>query len=141
APRGCREAVFGGWRSPRGAATCYPGVRYVKGGWGAVIDRLAAYARRLGVRIETGTRVHTLPDTPTIVAVSLDAARTLLGDDGLRWESGRAVLLDLAVRRGEDDLFLLSDLDEGGFVEQYGMLDASLAPPGETLFQMMLPIR
>ncbi|MFO7250833.1 MAG: FAD-dependent oxidoreductase [Actinomycetes bacterium] len=135
------SAAFVWERLLRVAAPKYPAVRYVKGGWGAVIDRMAAYARRLGVRIETGTRVHTLPDTPTIVAVSLDAARTLLGDDGLRWESGRAVLLDLAVRRGEDDLFLLSDLDEGGFVEQYGMLDASLAPPGETLFQMMLPIR
>jgi phytoene dehydrogenase-like protein len=135
------SAAFVWERLLRVTAPKYPAVRYVKGGWGAVIDRMAACARRLGVRIETGARVHELPGTPAIVATSLDAARTLLGDERLQWESGRAVLLDLGVRRGAGDLFLLSDLDEGGFAEQYGLLDRSLAPDGETLVQLMMPMR
>ena len=135
------SAAFVWERLLRVTAPKYPAARYVIGGWGRVIDRMAEQARRLGVRIETGARVHSLPEAPTIVATSLDAARGLLGDDGLRWESGRGVLLDLAVRRGTDDLFVLFDLDEAGFAEQYGLLDPSLAPPGESLFQLMMPMR
>ena len=48
----------------------------------SVIDRMAARAWNLGVRMETLSRVDTLPsDTPVIVATSLDAARSLLEDD------------------------------------------------------------
>ena len=36
-----------------------------------------------------------LPEPPVIVATSLAAARHLLGDDTLGWDSGRAMLLDL----------------------------------------------
>jgi Phytoene dehydrogenase and related proteins len=135
------SAAFVWERLLRVTSPKYPATRYVIGGWGRMIDRMAGHARRLGVRIETGVRVHTVPETPTIVATSLEAARRLLGDDGLRWESGRGVLLDLAVRHGADDLFVLFDLDEGGFAEQYGLLDPSLAPPGESLFQLMMPMR
>ena len=53
---------------------------------GEVIDRMAARAWNLGVRMETLSRVDTLPtDAPVVVATSLDAARRLLGDDSLTW--------------------------------------------------------
>jgi phytoene dehydrogenase-like protein len=135
------SAAFVWERLLRATAPKPPAVRYVIGGWGRVVDRMAAYARRLGVSIETGSRVDALPGTPTFVATSLDAARTLLGDDGLRWESGRGVLLDLGVRRGPGDSFLVADLDEGGFAEQYSLADPSLTPPGHALFQLEMPVR
>ncbi|MGW2544944.1 NAD(P)-binding protein [Kitasatospora sp. NPDC001574] len=90
----------------RRSASLVPEARYPVGGWQSVIDRMAARARELGVRIETGARVDDLPvgGGPVIVATALDSARRLLGDDGLVWHSGRTLLLDLAVRsrRGGD---------------------------------------
>ncbi|MER5324576.1 NAD(P)-binding protein [Streptosporangium roseum] len=136
------SAAFVWERLLRATAPRYPAPRYVVGGWQRVVDRMAAHARGLGVRIETGARVDRLPeDTPVIVATSLEAARTLLGDESLRWESGRAVLLDLGLTRRPGDLFLVSDLDEGGFLEQYTLPDASLAPAGHALFQLEMPSR
>jgi phytoene dehydrogenase-like protein len=135
------SAAFVWERLLRATAPRYPAVRYVRGGWGALVDRMAARARSLGVRIETSARVDDLPSPPVILATGLDAARTLLGDAGLRWESGRAALVDLGLRRSRRDLFLLSDLDEGGFVECYSMADPSLAPAGHTLVQAQMPIR
>ncbi|GAA0990487.1 NAD(P)-binding protein [Acrocarpospora macrocephala] len=135
------SAAFVWERFTRAFALQFPAPRYVVGGWGRVIDRMAAHARDLGVRIETGTHADTLPAGPTIVATSLDAARRLLADESLRWESGRAVLLDLGVRQDPRDLFLLSDLDEGGFLERYSSPDPSVAPDGESLVQMQMPMR
>ncbi|WP_214110097.1 NAD(P)-binding protein [Acrocarpospora catenulata] len=119
----------------------FPAPRYIVGGWSKVVERLATHARDLGIHIEAGTRVTDLPTGPTIVATSLDAARQLLADDSLRWESGRAVLLDLAVRQAPGDLFVISDLDEGGFLERYSSPDPTLAPPGESLIQLQMPVR
>ncbi|MEV4188182.1 FAD-dependent oxidoreductase [Streptosporangium canum] len=136
------SAAFVWERLLRAAAPRYPAPRYVVGGWQRVVDRMAAHARGLGVRIETGARVDRLPeDTPVIVATSLEAARTLLGDESLRWESGRAVLLDLGLTKRPGDLFVVYDLDEGGFLEQYTLPDASLAPAGHALFQLEMPSR
>ncbi|WP_169984726.1 NAD(P)/FAD-dependent oxidoreductase [Microbispora sp. H10836] len=135
------SAAFVWERLLRVAAPRYPAVRYLVGGWGRMIDRMAAYARDLGVRVETGSRVDRLPDGQVIVATSLDAARGLLGDDSLRWESGRGVLLDLGLRAHPRDLFLVSDLDEGGFLERYSLPDRSLAPHGQSLVQLELPMR
>ncbi|MFD8561980.1 FAD-dependent oxidoreductase [Streptosporangium canum] len=136
------SAAFVWERLLRATAPRYPAPRYVVGGWQRVVDRMAAHARGLGVRIETGARVDRLPeDTPVIVATSLEAARTLLGDESLRWESGRAVLLDLGLTRRPGDLFVVYDLDEGGFLEQYTLPDASLAPAGHALFQLEMPSR
>ncbi|PRX68621.1 phytoene dehydrogenase-like protein [Nonomuraea fuscirosea] len=118
-----------------------PSVRWVAGGWQAVIDRLAARARDLGVAVELGARVHELPDGPVIVATELSSARLLLGDPGLRWESGDCVLFDLAVRSARGDRFVAWDLDAGGFHETYSMQDPAAAPDGETLFQLQMPIR
>ena len=119
----------------------YPAVRYVRGGWPAVIDRLAARARELGVAIETGSRVTAMPSCPAIVATELSSARLLLGDDDLHWDSGNCVLLDIAVTKRRGDPFALFDLDEGGFAECYSRPDPTLAPRGEALYQADLPIR
>ncbi|MGV9771098.1 FAD-dependent oxidoreductase [Streptosporangium sp. NPDC003464] len=118
-----------------------PAVRWVVGGWQAVIDRLAARARELGVRVELNSRLTELPGHPTIVATELSSARALLGDASLRWESGHCVMLDLAVSRGGGDLFICWDLDGGGFHESYSMQDPTVAPPGESLFQIDMPVR
>lgn len=116
--------------------------RYPVGGWAAVVERMAARARELGVRIETGARVTEIPDDgPVVVATALTSARALLGDDSLRWESGSAVMLDLGLKSRKRDRLILFDLDEGGFIGHYTSHDPSLAPEGESLFQASLPLR
>ncbi|MFF3466256.1 FAD-dependent oxidoreductase [Streptomyces sp. NPDC002619] len=112
-----------------------------RGGWATVIDRMAARAWNLGVRMETLSRVDTLPtDTPVVVATSLDAARRLLGDDSLTWTGGRTALIDLAVRTRRGDAFAVSDLDAPGWIERFTAQDRSLAPAGEQLIQGQFPI-
>ncbi|QHC26000.1 NAD(P)-binding protein [Streptomyces sp. GS7] len=113
-----------------------PEAHYIAGGWVTLIDRMARYARELGVRIETEARVETLPeDTPVVVATQLDSARALLKDDRLRWSSARAVLLDLAVRTRRGDPFVVSGLDFPGWIERFTGPDPDLAPEGEQLIQ------
>ncbi|ORT58854.1 NAD(P)-binding protein [Streptomyces sp. CB03238] len=126
----------------RRATSLPPEATYPRGGWGEVIDRMAAHAWNLGVRIETSARVDALPgrDGPVIVATSLDAARRLLKDPSLTWPSGRTVLLDLALRSHKKDPFVVSDLDAPGWLERFTAQDASLAPAGETLLQGQFPI-
>jgi NAD(P)-binding Rossmann-like domain len=118
-----------------------PAARYVIGGWGAMLARVEARARTLGVSIELGSRVDRLPEPPVIVATSLQAARRLLDDDSLHWDSGRTLLLDLGLRRRRGDAFVISDLDEAGWTETYTVPDPSLAPPGCSLVQAQLPLR
>ena len=84
----------------RRATKLPPEAHYPRGGWASVIDRMAARAWNLGVRVETLARVNTLPGLrsgapadlpsglptdrgPVVVATSLDAARTLLRDSSL----------------------------------------------------------
>jgi phytoene dehydrogenase-like protein len=129
------------WRRLLRVTAPIPAVRYVTGGWTGLIDRLAAHARDLGVRIETGARVTELPTAPVIVATSLDAAANLLGTPLPPVESGRTVLLDLAVRAARGDAFAVSDLDEAGWLERFTVPDPSLAPAGESLIQAQLPLR
>ncbi|NBE55983.1 FAD-dependent oxidoreductase [Streptomyces boluensis] len=118
-----------------------PEAHYPRGGWSSVVDRMAARAWNLGVRVETAARVDALPENgPVIVATSLDAARRLLGDDSLRGESGRTVLLDLAVRSRRGDAFVVSDLDAPGWIERFTAGDRSLAPAGEQLIQGQIPV-
>ncbi|GGU88423.1 hypothetical protein GCM10010260_22520 [Streptomyces filipinensis] len=125
----------------RRATKLPPEAHYPVGGWARVIDRMAARAWKLGVRIETLSRVDALPTgTPVIVATSLPAARRLLGDDSLTWPSGRTVLLDLAVRARRGDPFVLSDLDATGWLERCTAPDRTLAPAGEQLIQGQIPI-
>ncbi|MEU3950221.1 FAD-dependent oxidoreductase [Streptomyces sp. NPDC029526] len=125
----------------RRATRLPPEAHYPRGGWGGLIDRMAARARNLGVRVETLSRVDTLPtDTPVVVATSLEAARRLLGDPGLTWPSGRTVLVDLAVRTRRGDAFVVSDLDAPGWLERFTAQDPSLAPAGEQLIQGQIPV-
>ncbi|KAA8886846.1 NAD(P)-binding protein [Nocardia colli] len=119
-----------------------PAVRWVRGGWQRVIDQMAAHATELGGAIETGARIDRLPTGgPVIVATDLNAARTLLGDDSLHWTSGHCALLDIAVPASRGDRTLVFDLDEGGLHESYTMQDDTIAPPGESLFQLQMPTR
>ncbi|GAA2224376.1 FAD-dependent oxidoreductase [Streptomyces nogalater] len=125
----------------RRAAKLPPEAHYPRGGWSAVIDRMAARAWNMGVRIETGARVDTLPErTPVVVATALPAARRLLGDDSLTWPGGRTVLVDLAVRTRRGDAFAVSDLDAPGWIERFTAQDPSLAPAGEQLVQGQFPV-
>ncbi|MDG4864034.1 FAD-dependent oxidoreductase, partial [Streptomyces sp. T-3] len=125
----------------RRAAKVPPEAHYPRGGWGSVIERMVARAWNLGVRVETQARVTDVPaNTPTIVATSLPAARTLLGDDTLRWDSGRTALIDLAVRSRRGDAFIVSDLDEPGWIERFSAGDRTLAPKGEQVIQGQVPI-
>ena len=118
-----------------------PAVRWPVGGWPSVVERLAARARELGVRIETSSRVDVLPEPPVIVATQLESARALLGDDGLAWESGRCVLLDVGLVARRDDAFLVVDLDDAGFVERATGVDTTLAPAGHALVQADMPLK
>lgn len=135
------SAAFMAERLARASKLSYPAVRYVVGGWTSMIARMAVRARELGVRIESGSRVTEVPDRPTVVATHLDSARSLLGDESLRGESGRAVLLDVAMRSRRGDPFVIVDLDEAGFAERYSLADGSLVPDGESLVQVEMPLR
>ncbi|MFF4502980.1 FAD-dependent oxidoreductase [Streptomyces sp. NPDC001401] len=129
----------------RRATKLPPEAHYPRGGWANVIDRMAARAWNLGVRMETLSRVDTLDALaatggPVIVATSLDAARRLLRDDSLAWTSGRTTLIDLAVRTRRGDAFAVCDLDSPGWLERFTAQDRSLAPAGEQLVQGQVPI-
>jgi phytoene dehydrogenase-like protein len=118
-----------------------PTARYLVGGWSSLIEALETRARRLGVQIETAQQVDTLPDAPTIVATELGQARELLGDDTLHWPAGSTVCIDLGIKHRRGDPFVVSDLDECGWVERFSAPDPSLAPDGEELVQAQMPIR
>ncbi|MEU8674249.1 NAD(P)-binding protein [Streptomyces sp. NPDC048560] len=130
----------------RRATALPPEARYPVGGWAQVIDRMAGHAWNLGVRIETTERVDATAlaalaqSGPVIVATSLDAARTLLDDPTLAWESGRTALIDLAVRARRGDAFVVSDLDAPGWIERFTAQDPTLAPAGEELIQGQIPL-
>lgn len=118
-----------------------PTARYLLGGWGALVDSLERRVRRLGVEVETAHRVESLPDPPVIVATELGQARSLLGDDSLTWPGGHTVCVDLGLRRRRGDPFIVSDLDEAGWLERFSAADPSLAPDGEELVQGQMPVR
>lgn len=126
----------------RRATKLPPEAHYPRGGWASVIDRMAARAWNLGVRVETLARVGELPTEhgPVIVATSLDAARTLLRDSSLTGTSGRTALIDLAIRTRRGDAFAVSDLDAPGWIERFTAQDRTLAPAGEQLLQGQIPI-
>ncbi|MCX4846318.1 NAD(P)-binding protein [Streptomyces sp. NBC_00893] len=130
----------------RRAAALPPEARYPVGGWAQVIDRMAAHAWNLGVRIETASRVDAggldalTRQGPVIVATSLDAARALLGDPALTWDSGRTALIDLALRTRRGDAFAVSDLDAPGWIERFSAQDRTLAPAGQQLVQGQFPL-
>ncbi|HWM55739.1 MAG TPA: NAD(P)-binding protein [Solirubrobacterales bacterium] len=135
------SAAFIWERTVRALLSARPPARYLIGGWRALVDSLEGRARKLGVRIETGNSAEALPEPPVIVATELDRARELLGDDSLQWLSGNTLCIDLGVRHRRGDPFIVSDLDEAGWLERYSAADSSLAPEGEELIQAQMPIR
>lgn len=118
-----------------------PTARYLIGGWNALVGSLEGRIRQLGVEVETGHQVDVLPQTQTILATELDRASRLLGDDSLSWPSGNTVCIDLGVSHRRGDPFVVSDLDEAGWVERFSAADPSLAPAGEELVQAQMPVR
>ena len=124
------SAAFVWPRFARIALSPPPPVRYVIGAWGALVDALAARARELGARIETGHRVEALPEPPVIVATELGEARALLGDPRLSWTSGHTVCLDLGLRHRRGDPSVVSDMDESGWIGRYSTTNPSIAPDG-----------
>ena len=117
-----------------------PTARYLVGGWSSLIAALEGRARGLGVTIETGCRVDSLPEPPVILATELDQAGALLGEE-LSWPSGHCVCLDLGFSHRRGDPFVVSDLDEAGWIERFSAPDPSLAPKGEELVQAQIPVR
>jgi hypothetical protein len=125
----------------RRATAFPPGVRYLPGGWATLTARLAGHARALGARIETSTRVTSLPPAPVILAIPLPRAAELLDDPSVTWTGTRTVLLDVAITRRRGDPLLLVDLDQPGFAENYSIPDPSLAPAGQSLIQAQAGLR
>ena len=118
-----------------------PFARYLIGGWNSLVASLEARVRELGVTVQSGRRVRELPEPPVIVATELSHARELLGEDSLSWMSGHTLCLDIGVRRRRGDPFVVSDLDEAGWIERFSAPDRTLAPKGEELVQAQMPIR
>ncbi|HTR88701.1 MAG TPA: NAD(P)-binding protein, partial [Solirubrobacteraceae bacterium] len=138
---GALSAAFIWPRTVRLLLSPPPAARYPVGGWSAMVACMERRARELGVAIETGSAIGEPPAAPVIVATELERARELLGDDSLRWSSGSTLCLDLALERRRGDPFVVSDLDEAGWIERFSAHDRTLAPAGEELFQAQMPIR
>lgn len=135
------SAAFVWKRTVRTLLSPPPVARYSIGGWGALVSSIEARAIDLGVEITTGCRVEQLPEPPVIVATELGEASSLLGDPSVTWMSGHAVCLDLGLCHRRGDPFVVSDLDEAGWIERFSAPDPSLAPVGEELVQAQMPIR
>jgi phytoene dehydrogenase-like protein len=119
-----------------------PAVRYMPGGWSTIITRLADRARAIGVAIETGAPVDSLPDAPVVLAVPMRAATRLLGAPPAGAVTGTTTaLLDLGLRRHRSDPYVVSDLDASGFCETFTVADPTLAPDGEHLVQTQAGMR
>ena len=116
-------------------------VRYVQGGWSNLTASLERRVRALGVEVETGHRATELPSGTVILAVELEQARGLLGDDRLAGLSGRTVCLDIGVKRRRSDPWIVSDMDEAGWIGRYSASDRRIAPAGHELIQAQMPIR
>ncbi len=135
------SAAFVWSRTVRTLLSPPPAARYAIGGWNALVSSLEARVRELGVAIEIGCAVDELPESPVILATELSQARSLLGDDSVSWTSGHTLCLDLGLRHRRGDPFVVSDLDEAGWIERFTAPDPSLAPDGEELVQAQMPIR
>ncbi len=138
---GALSAAFVWSRTVRALLSPPPPARYPLGGWSAVVSSLETRARELGVSINTGCSVDALPEPPVIVATEMGDARKLLGDDAVRWTGGHTLCIDLAVRHRRGDPYVVSDLDDAGWIERFTAPDSSLAPAGEELVQAHMPIR
>jgi len=117
-------------------------VRYACGGWGALVAMLERRVRELGVTVETGRRVEELPQGgPVIVATEHEQAARLLGEESLSWPSGRTVCLDLGLRSRRGDPWIVSDMEQAGWIGRYSTSDRQIAPAGHDLIQAQMPVR
>jgi hypothetical protein len=116
-------------------------VRYVSGGWGMLVAVLERRVRELGVSVETGRRVEELPEGLVIVATEHEQAAQLLGEESLSWPSGRTVCLDLGLRSRRGDPWIVSDMEQAGWIGRYSTADRAIAPVGHDLIQAQMPIR
>jgi hypothetical protein len=135
------SAAFVWERTQRLLLNPRPPARFIVGGWTTLVESLERRARSLGVKIITGERVETPPAPPVIVALELSDARELLGDRSLEWPSGRTVCLDLGLEQRRGDPWVVSDLEDAGWLERYTAQDPSLAPASEQLVQGQMPIK
>jgi phytoene dehydrogenase-like protein len=135
------SAAFVWPRTVRTLLTPPPSARYLIGGWTSLVETLERRLGELRVDVETASPVDVLPAGPTIVATELEQARRLLGDESLTWTSGRTVCIDLALKARRGDPFIVSDLDEAGWIERFTAPDRTLAPDGEELIQAQMPMR
>jgi len=116
-------------------------VRYVRGGWSGLAGTLERRVRELGVEVQTGRRVESLPDPPVILATELHQASELLGGVPLGGLSGRTLCLDVGLAHRRGDPWIVSDLDEAGWIGRYSSSDPEIAPEGHELMQTQMPIR
>ncbi len=105
-------------------------VRYASGGWSGMVAPLERRLRELGVEVQTGSRVESLPEAPVILATELHQASELLGGEPLQWPSGRTVCLDVGLSRRRGDPWIVSDLDESGWIGRYSSSDRHDRPGG-----------
>lgn len=115
-------------------------VRYAAGGWSGMVTPLRSRLGELGVEVHTGHRVRELPASPVILATELHQAGELLGES-LSWPSGNTVCLDVGLSRRRGDPWIVSDLDESGWIGRYSSSDRAIAPAGHELIQTQMPIR
>ncbi len=115
-------------------------VRYVRGGWAALVRQLAEAARESGVQIHLGSRIEQLPRPPVIVAMSLAAASKLLGSE-LTWHGTRTAVLDVGLSANCHWPASVLDLDGRIYAARVTSADASLAPTGHELIQASAGIR
>jgi phytoene dehydrogenase-like protein len=116
-------------------------VRYAAGGWSGMVTPLERRLHELGVELHTGHRVDALPEPPVILATELHQAGELLGGEPLSWPSGKTVCLDLGLSRRRGDPWIVSDMDEAGWIGRYSSSDRQIAPEGHELVQTQMPIR
>jgi hypothetical protein len=106
-----------------------------------LVAMLERRARELGVTVEIGRRVDELPTGPVIVATELEQAAQLLGEESLSWPSGRTVCLDLGLHSLRGDPWIVSDMEQAGWIGRYSTSDRTIAPAGHDLIQAQMPIR
>ncbi|HXA54169.1 MAG TPA: NAD(P)-binding protein [Solirubrobacteraceae bacterium] len=115
-------------------------VRYASGGWSGMVAPLERRVRELGVEVHTGHRVDALPEPPVVIATELHQASALLNEP-LSWKSGNTVCLDVGLARRRGDPWIVSDMDESGWIGRYSSSDRTIAPEGHELIQTQMPIR
>lgn len=117
-------------------------VGYVTGGWSQLVAKLTERATQMGVRIRYGEHVRAIPESPVIIATTLNAARRLCADPSLAWSSGVVALFDVGLAADPAvGWFRLFDLDARIYAARYSALDDGLAPLGHDLIQVAAAIQ